>query len=531
MYSNGGQHDAPRFDPSAVDWDQFPAAAAGELSSRNRLMPPRWDYGALATRIEPLEEWLRPQIKRGPTGNSASIVFANKESHGTRPLHVMFLTDRILYRLLVSRLAKQLPERFSSRPAIGDFRRRPLAVSGVRYVVTSDVTSYYEYIDHELLRSDLLDQTGDQLATESLTTLLSSVMSRAIGLPQVHPSSDVLGDTYIDPVRRGLMRNGYASFTYSDDLRIAVGSLGEARAALEACQAAVRERGLVLNDRKTFTFGRDKYEQSLNEYSQAEERLFTSGTPTDPFDLGSLDSEYADGSVGVSAPFLGVMPIEGPEEDDVLQDPTTQETGQGDDQRIRAAERAWQIWAQGESQSTPQEAAITRSLIGRALPALAISRDTRPLDELTRLLTFEPSLTPNVSRYLIELANGGPQSRTRVRAALDAITSLSLLSPWQEMWLADVAGSIRRAKRVHGYEIWLHNRLESRSQALAATAAAALGRIGRVDSVAIARCIDKVGPVWRTLAFWGLARVDPQLAEEIAEDRVDRIILESMAGQ
>jgi len=79
----------------------------------------------------------------------------------------------------------------------------------------------------------------------------------------VHTASDILGDTYIDPVRRRMLIRGYATFTYSDDFRIASQTLGAARAAVEACAEEVRGLGLVLNDRKTYTYGTRKYRESL----------------------------------------------------------------------------------------------------------------------------------------------------------------------------------------------------------------------------------------------------------------------------
>jgi hypothetical protein len=91
------------------------------------------------------------------------------------------------------------------------------------------------------------------LAVDSLLAVLASTMGRSVGIPQVHPASDVLGDTYIDPVRRRMIRHGYYTFTYADDFRITAASLGRARAAVEACAIEIRRRGVVLNERKTLT--------------------------------------------------------------------------------------------------------------------------------------------------------------------------------------------------------------------------------------------------------------------------------------
>lgn len=76
-------------------------AVGHELSSRNRLLPHRWDYMALAADPSAVETWLRPQLRRGPSGRAASVVFADKGWRGARPLHIMSFEDRVLYRALV----------------------------------------------------------------------------------------------------------------------------------------------------------------------------------------------------------------------------------------------------------------------------------------------------------------------------------------------------------------------------------------------------------------------------------------------
>ncbi|MDT0264630.1 RNA-dependent RNA polymerase family protein, partial [Jatrophihabitans lederbergiae] len=71
--------------------------------------------------------------------------------------------------------------------------------------------------------------------------------------------------------------------------RIASKTLADARGALEACAEEVRELGLVLNERKTFTYGAKKYERSLTAFADAERDLFATeadeGDDEDPFAL------------------------------------------------------------------------------------------------------------------------------------------------------------------------------------------------------------------------------------------------------
>ena len=175
--------------------------------------------------------------------------------------------------------------------------------------------------------------------------------------------------------------------------------------------------------------------------------------------------------------------------------------------------------------------AIRQSLLGRALPTLGAIGDVRPIDNLTHILSSEPALTPQVAAYLTGFAAGGPSMRTKVRRALDDITTSDVLSPWQQMWIADVAGGVRRAREEHKYESWLHDCARGTHPGLAATASAALGRLGRGDADLVAQSVDRVPVEWRTLAFWGLIGVDPDLAGDVSDGMLERQLLDAAAAQ
>jgi Reverse transcriptase (RNA-dependent DNA polymerase) len=512
-------------------------AVRQELVSRNRLLPRRSDYAALATDPSAVEAWLRPRLHRGPSGRAASVVFADKGWRGSRPLHIMTLEDRVLYRALVGLIKEALPDRLRDREPIERFREAPLDVSDVEYISKTDVTAYYEFVDHELLCAELIAQTGEEVAVEALADLLASVLGRRVGLPQVHPASDVLGDTYIDPVRRRLLRRGYVVFTYSDDFRIASHSLGDARASLEACAMEVHALGLVLNERKTYTYGAENYRESLTSFADAERRLFEEGESPDSFGgLGFLDSDYPDEEDDETAPAtLGTSPLDSSvDEDDVFIAEDGEVADDVDPRRVRAAERAWELWEhEDESEETQatQDAAITQSLLGRALPTLGMAGDDRPLNALSVLLRLEPALTPQIAAYLDAYAQGGRSTRTEIRSALDEVVNGNILSTWQGIWLAHAAGGVTRATGRHDYEDWLARCVTDGPDGLAATAAATLGRLGRGDADLVAAAVERVGPEWRRQAFWGLIGIDRVRAESTADDEMDRLLLAVAAEQ
>ncbi|MEV3966417.1 hypothetical protein AB0M34_37100 [Nocardia sp. NPDC050193] len=67
--------------------------------------------------------------------------------------------------------------------------------------------------------------------------------------------------------------------------------------------------------------------------------------------------------------------------------------------------------------------------------------------------------------------------------------------------------------------------------AVAATAAAALGRIGRGDPEVVAAAVARVGPEWRRLAFVGLIGLDQAKAHATADDALDRLLLTASADE
>ena len=503
-------------------------AVREELESSTRLLPPRLDYLALTPNAAKVETLIRSAISRNAKASLASVVFADKPGAGTRPLNVMHLQDRILYRAITNVLADALPPRFSARPAFGDFVREPLGNADTKYISKTDINSYYVYVDHDLLGDELIAQTGDEHAVAALTNLLEQVMGRRFGLPQVHKASDILGDTYIDPVRRRLRRAGYDVFTYSDDFRIGSQSLGAARLALEECAAEARVLGLVLNERKTFTYGRDKYVESLDSFSAAERRLLQDEGPLLDVNLFLLADGYDDDveSDVSSEPILeGLDETESGFDDEGHPEPTAGVSISGDpelEQRARIARRVWHLW--GDKASPDYNAPIMLDLLEKTLPVLGTAGERGPLHELSQLLRSAPGLTPQIASYLNQYAATGIEARSDVREALSDISDEDTLSVWQKMWLADVGGRIRRTSEPARYVEWLTRCVETGPDALAATAGAALGRLGYGDPEVLAQALNRVGGEWSPMIVWGLGQLNRDRAKDLSDKELDRLL-------
>ncbi|MFI8974258.1 hypothetical protein ACIGO9_15330 [Nocardia asteroides] len=506
-------------DREFLDRGDVRRAVGEELRWHGRLLPRRADFELLTTRVDAVTDWLVPQLSAGSGGRRASVVFADKEWRGTRPLHTLSLEDSVLYRVLVRRLSRRLPERLGERVPIDEFRRAPLEVEGANFVCVTDVNAYYEFVDHDLLAAELVSQTGDETAVTALRGLLAAVLGRQVGIPQVHTASDVLGDLYIDPARRRLLRRGYTTFTYSDDFRIAVPTLQGARDALEACEFEVRALGLVLNETKTLTYSKGLYETSLAAFADARQRLLDPDSDGEhDIDLGLLERGYES----------EVESEEGAATSDAKSETTPSDD---EDQRLlEAGHRAFKLWTENvaDTDLDAHDSAVVRSLLGRALPVLGAAGDAAPAKWIETIIRTEPALTPQAAQYLISLGQAGPDQQRVVRSTLDTIVSKDILGTWQTLWFAHAAAHSGAEKTSQQYEQWLHHSVTTGTPAVAATAAAALGRIGRGDPDVVTAAIARVGSEWRRLAFVGLVGLDQAKADAVADDALDRLLLSAV---
>ncbi|WP_177220358.1 reverse transcriptase domain-containing protein [Agrococcus baldri] len=461
--------------------------------------------------------------------NRADIVFADKNRRGSRAISEIGIFERTLYRALVELIRNSLPAHIAERSEHRAFRAAPLAVDSARYVSSTDISSYYEFVDHEALGQELEAQSGEALAIDSLLEVLGALMGRRVGLPQIHASSDVLGDTYIDVVRRRLVRAGYAAFSYSDDFRIATPTLADAKSALEMCAREARELGLTLNESKTYTFGREKYVSSLEDFSSAELQLFTGDElrELEVVRLGVYEpladvDEYSDEEAG-----FGVDLADPGSDEDLHSETEFDVAGLPSIARTEAAEKALSAWLEqvGAEDQEAQLIATTESLLRVSLPILGAAASRSALPHISLVLRLAPSLTPAAATYLIMLSRTGRAARVEVQEALDVLIEESAHSDWQRAWLAEAAGWLRSAGVDREYHRWLRNLLMSERSGLAAVAAASMGRLGIANVSELQRLLDAVHPAWRHLVLWGLAKQDGAAAMSVAEDMLERSLV------
>lgn len=497
-------------------------AVEEELVATNRLLPPRWGDLALAGNSEAVASWLTSLMRRDFRVREEDILLARKLGRGARPLSLMGLQERLLYRGLVSLI--EISSHLTmdrSHEAYEAFQQAPLQIEGCRYVLKADITAYYQYVDHERLVDEVVAQTGDDLAISVAVSLLNHVMGRAYGLPQLSHPSHVLSEIYIEPMRRALARSGFAVSRFADDFRVACESYDDALSAWEAADRAARDLGLVLNESKTFIQRRNRYAASLTVVRDQERELF------DALNVEDLDEpEYPDPSeASKTATLMNMADFDEGETGNGMHQAAVDETTVNSAQLAAAGKvlDRWLLEEEDEEVQRRDAARVTAALLGRALRVFTNARDGRALEDVTLMLVYEPSLTPTIARYMLRCSE---VDRTAVREALDDVCGSGVVNAWQAVWIAYVAGGLPRRRGGHNltHVDWLKKQCQSSNPAVSAEAILALARRRLVSAVEINAVLDRLTPPQRPTGIVALAALgDESRALDAASSEIDRL--------
>ena len=449
-------------------------AVHDEAQSWQSLIPiaPGWDQ--VDTNAAAFANWLNAQLRVGLAAVRNVVLSAQKSPHGIRPIPVWGFAERVAYRALVDFILRneepldrsiEAYQRFTSspliyarhiEPVIGN--RRPLTVASsiIQYVVKADVTAFYEYIDHEILRRELLVRTGDNDAISCLISLLAEVQGRTYGIPQLLDPSDRLSEVYIDIAERSVLRRGWATWRFNDDFRIATRSFADSKAAIEDLAAAVRDIGLTLSDNKTTTpryktYVFENFGLDINdEVPEEMQRMLT----------GDLEGDYIEG-VG---PINPNQALERLEQADTPED-FNREAGQN---RINLGN------VRGDEYR----------ILRRSLGQLIRLGNPDALPHVIKLIIYVPALTPWALRYI---SKAGTQQLGQAATVLDEIVSKVSLSDWQRIWVVRAIDDLRLLEPSSPADQtlraeWISNLRHARhSPAVVAEAALALSAAGLIQ--------------------------------------------------
>lgn len=406
--------------------NDFAAALRDEASASRALMPGDPIVSGLQERYsDSVGSWLQRQCSGEFTPEREKIVTVRKSRHGVRPVAELAIRDRLLYRALVARWQESVPRPARHQGSYDKFVRAPLEEASPKYVVTSDVTAFYQYVDHGLLLSELLTRTGDAEGAETLIELLGGVSGRSFGIPQQSEPSDALAEAFISIVHRRMVRQGFRIWHYNDDFRIAVDSWSDALNAVDALERETRRLGLALNDGKTVIWRRRTYEDDVEAHDTALRRISgdvdadLTGWIAGPYDVDQSDPDEEE-----LRPTLARAIIERWH----LQHDEDFKSGQ-----VERRDRYY-------SREGREEVRVLSALLRKALGALQNEApDDALLKSLALMLRTEQSMTPSVAQYLGSVAKSHPD---QVVAWFEGfLDDEPYLTPWQALWIAPVISS------------------------------------------------------------------------------------------
>ena len=120
------------------------------------------------------------------------------------------------------------------------------------WLVKTDLVSYFDTISHQLLFDDLNRMDVPDEITRPLRNLLRTWRDRSQrGIPIGPDASRILGNLFMVPVDSAMQEAGFHYFRYMDDVRLVAGTRREALHGLRYFELLCRDRGLIVNEKKT----------------------------------------------------------------------------------------------------------------------------------------------------------------------------------------------------------------------------------------------------------------------------------------
>ncbi len=141
------------------------------------------------------------------------------------------------------------------------------SLAGRPWMMETDVTSYFDFVKHEILVPELqLIGAAPEVVASVREMLKTWATAPNTGIPQGPNASRVLGNFYLAHVDSIMVQlPGISYFRFMDDMRITASSRAAAIAALQVLDDECRRRGLALSTRKTELHFGDQARQALED--------------------------------------------------------------------------------------------------------------------------------------------------------------------------------------------------------------------------------------------------------------------------
>ena len=216
----------------------------------------------------------------------AENIYLPKRAGTVRRMSVLTIEDRLVYQAIANIIARKTKDVFEAitdkhvfahllndvdSPFMlrrwggpnGQYKKflkrfEQLWKKGNHWLLESDIASYYDSIDHELLYNDLCNRWEIE---ERLLTLLNSCLRTwtaqedgsnfSRGLPQGYQASDYLSTLFLLPADEQMMQSGQFNYIrYVDDIRILTSKHDDARQSLIKFDLALKRQALILQPAK-----------------------------------------------------------------------------------------------------------------------------------------------------------------------------------------------------------------------------------------------------------------------------------------
>jgi Reverse transcriptase (RNA-dependent DNA polymerase) len=470
--------------PLTLNVLNFEQAATDETRTWRNLLPPEPWLEKVAKHPQKFGDYARLRLETGASNAPSVVSRARKPHQQTRPVPIVGIPERIAYRALCDQVLDARPSANRSQEAYQDFIAGPiraafegkrfmrLSDASIQYVVESDITAFYEYVDHSRLLDELQLRTSTVELPRHLVQLLTEVQGRPFGLPQLLDPSDELSEVYARIVERELRRRGIDVWRYNDDFRIAADTYEEAQAHVEALAHEAGAVGLVLNEHKTRII-------KFNNY-------FWKNWVEPP---SEGDVEFKPELIKISSDY-------------------------GDLDEDELARVAHQTFARLDSEPNTPDHLDPASLtsednrdLSRAIGILTKQADPFGLAHAARLFEYAPHLSHRLGTYLVALYHAGED----VGATWDTLIGRSdFFNAWQRVWLVYIArvgklltGPARRA--------WIQSQRADIDPLLRAEATLALApyKLATFDEIDRAVRVEPEGLIpWYALAAAAIPNVN-----------------------
>lgn len=198
------------------------------------------------------------------------IIEHPKDPISVRPLARFEIKDRLTYETIVAEVSSAVDSLISDNVfsyranrsqihSVGDWlewrnqARKMLETDPQLTMARTDVASFYENIDIDILRADLAQAGIDDPLLSQLHHFLQRFQqqSHAWGLPQGSSASGALSNVYLLPYDEYIRQQGVQHVRYSDDTYIFGYDWEQLRSVLSGANQALRARRLTLAARKT----------------------------------------------------------------------------------------------------------------------------------------------------------------------------------------------------------------------------------------------------------------------------------------